>query len=91
MVIATHGKFSEGLKDAIDVIVGMTEGIETVVLKKGQDIDQFDLSCGNVERADTGDGVLVWWICHQPAHITSPFWRSITCLKKARSICDRRG
>ncbi|HCT96850.1 PTS fructose transporter subunit IIA [Vagococcus sp.] len=60
IVIATHGKFSLGLKDAAEVIVGATQNIETVSLNQGDDV--FEL--GNkieeaVNKVNRGSGVVI--------------------------------
>ncbi|UQF71328.1 PTS fructose transporter subunit IIA [Vagococcus lutrae] len=60
IVIATHGKFSSGLKDAAEVIVGATQNIETVSLNQGDDV--FEL--GNkieeaVNKVNKGSGVVI--------------------------------
>ncbi|HIB3154224.1 TPA: PTS sugar transporter subunit IIA [Enterococcus faecium] len=41
IMIVTHGKLSEGLKDAAEVIVGTSSHIETVCLESGEDIQTF--------------------------------------------------
>lgn len=42
--IATHGTFSEGLRDAADVITGMTEGIETFSLGSDSIVEELGQS-----------------------------------------------
>lgn len=60
IVIASHGTLSEGLKDAANVIVGMTDSIETVVLETGADVESFGSSLKSaIEKADTGGGAIV--------------------------------
>lgn len=41
IVIATHGKLSDGLKDAAEVIVGETNNIATVNLNPGDDVQNL--------------------------------------------------
>lgn len=41
IMIVTHGKLSEGLKDAAEVIVGTSSHIETMCLESGEDIQTF--------------------------------------------------
>ena len=41
IMIVTHGKLSEGLKDAAEVIVGTSSHIETLCLESGADIQTF--------------------------------------------------
>lgn len=60
IVIATHGKFSSGLKDSANVIMGATTNIATVSLNQGDEISDF----GNkikaaIQEVDKGNGVVV--------------------------------
>ena len=41
IVIATHVKLSDGLKDAAEVIVGTTNNIATVNLNPGDDVQEL--------------------------------------------------
>ncbi len=41
IMIVTHGKLSEGLKDAAEVIVRTSSHIETMCLESGEDIQTF--------------------------------------------------
>ena len=60
IVIATHGKLSDGFKDAAEVVVGQTENITTVNLNPGDSVDllgeQIATAIGEVNQ---GDGVIV--------------------------------
>ncbi|MBO0451227.1 PTS sugar transporter subunit IIA [Candidatus Enterococcus murrayae] len=60
IVIATHGKLSDGLKDAAEVIVGATNNIATVNLNPGDDVQEL----GNqieaaVKEVDQNAGVII--------------------------------
>lgn len=60
IVIATHGKMSDGLKDAADVIVGITQNMETVNLISGQDVNTLgDDIFEAVGKVNQGDGVVI--------------------------------
>ncbi|MBU5364246.1 PTS fructose transporter subunit IIA [Enterococcus devriesei] len=48
IVIATHGKLSDGLKDAAEVIIGETNNIVTVNLNAGDDVQALG---GKIETA----------------------------------------
>lgn len=48
IVIATHGKLSDGLKDAAEVIIGETNNIVTVNLNAGDDVQALG---GKIENA----------------------------------------
>ncbi|WP_368252304.1 PTS sugar transporter subunit IIA [Enterococcus sp. 2201sp1_2201st1_B8_2201SCRN_220225] len=60
IVIATHGKLSDGFKDAAEVVVGQTENIATVNLNPGDSVDllgeQIATAIGEVSQ---GEGVIV--------------------------------
>ncbi|MGG5369588.1 PTS sugar transporter subunit IIA [Enterococcus sp. AZ196] len=60
IVIATHGKLSDGLKDAAEVIVGATNNIVTVNLNPGDDVQEL----GNqieaaVKEVDQNAGIII--------------------------------
>lgn len=60
VVLATHGTFSDGIKDAAEVIVGNVENIVTVNLKAGDDVDQLGEKINNaILEVNQGDGVVV--------------------------------
>ena len=54
IMIVTHGKLSEGLKDAAEVIVGTSSHIETMCLESGEDIQTFG------EKVNTAEPMLVF-------------------------------
>jgi PTS system mannose-specific IIA component len=61
IVIATHGTFSAGLKDAAEVIMGATENIATVSLKQGEDIQQVGGQIKQaIQQVDQGNGVVLF-------------------------------
>lgn len=60
IVIATHGTFSDGLKDAAEVIMGNTENIVTVNLNAGDDVEQLGKKINHaILEVNQGDGVMV--------------------------------
>jgi PTS system mannose-specific IIA component len=60
IVIATHGTFSNGIKDAAEVIVGNTENIVTVNLNAGDDVEKLGEKINNaILEVNQGDGVVV--------------------------------
>ena len=60
IVIATHGKLSDGLKDAAEVIVGTTNNIATVNLNPGDDVQELGKQIeAAVKEVDKGAGVIV--------------------------------
>ncbi|MGX7204463.1 PTS sugar transporter subunit IIA [Enterococcus pingfangensis] len=60
IVIATHGKLSDGLKDAAEVIVGTTNNIATVNLNPGDDVQNLGQKIETaVKEVDKDAGVIV--------------------------------
>ncbi|MGI6512606.1 MAG: PTS sugar transporter subunit IIA [Catenisphaera adipataccumulans] len=60
IVIATHGKFSDGIKDAAQVIMGNVENTVTVNLNAGDDIEKLGAKIKNaILEVNQGDGVIV--------------------------------
>ncbi|MCB5955755.1 PTS sugar transporter subunit IIA [Enterococcus sp. CWB-B31] len=60
IVIATHGKLSDGLKDSAEVIMGATQNIATVSLNQGDDIQKLGQKIKQaVQEVNQGDGVVV--------------------------------
>ncbi|WAA09115.1 PTS sugar transporter subunit IIA [Fervidibacillus albus] len=61
LVIATHGKMSDGLVDAAELIIGSTDNIETLNLNQGdnvQDLNKQMLEA--IQKVDQQDGVIVF-------------------------------
>jgi len=59
IVIATHANLCEGLLNAVKLIAGPQEQVETVCLFHETGIEEFRESVYNaIEKVDTGDGVL---------------------------------
>jgi PTS system mannose-specific IIA component len=60
LLVITHGEFADGLVDAMQLIIGPQEGIQTLSLKE---TDAIDLLGERVQTAvnelDMGEGVLV--------------------------------
>ena len=60
LILASHGGFAKGLLEAGEFIAGKQENVETFGLYLGDDIEEFSQKLKeSVERADTGEGVLV--------------------------------
>lgn len=61
IIVATHGKFSEGLVDAAEVIFGAAENVETLQLNQGDDIEALNRALlSAIQKVNTGDGVIVF-------------------------------
>lgn len=60
IVVATHGNFSNGIKDAAEVIMGNVENIATVNLNAGDDFEQLGKKINHaILEVNQGDGVVV--------------------------------
>lgn len=60
IVIATHGNFSDGIKDAAEVIMGSVENIATVNLNPGDSVENLgDKIKDSILHVNQGDGVIV--------------------------------
>lgn len=60
IVIATHGKLSDGLKDSAEVIIGATNNIATVNLNQGDDVQALgDKIKAAIHEVNQEDGVIV--------------------------------
>lgn len=61
IAVITHGKFAEGIKDSLRMIVGEQENFESLGLKEGQGLEEFK---GEVKKVITkvndGSGVLIF-------------------------------
>jgi PTS system mannose-specific IIA component len=60
MVLVTHGRLAEELRHALEHVVGVQRGVDTVCIGPDDDIEnrRADIeSC--IQRCDTGDGVVL--------------------------------
>lgn len=61
ILIATHGRFSIGIQDAAELIVGKQENIKTMSLFHDTDIATFgDEMEANIKELNQGEGVIVF-------------------------------
>ncbi|MDH6364935.1 PTS system mannose-specific IIA component [Enterococcus sp. PF1-24] len=60
IVIATHGKLSDGFKDSAEVIIGATNNIATVNLNQGDDVQALGEKIkAAIQEVNQGDGIIV--------------------------------
>lgn len=60
IIVMTHGSLSQGIVDACELICGPSPQIETLSLKREDNVDDLAKSFRDaLERLETGDGVLV--------------------------------
>lgn len=61
IIIASHGKFAEGMYDAIKMFSGELENFSYIPLLPDQDLKSFIEELKNkIDKVDTGDGVVVF-------------------------------
>lgn len=61
ILIATHGEFSKGLLNAVELIAGKQEKVETIGLFHGDGIGEFEENVNAlIDKLDDGDGVLAF-------------------------------
>lgn len=61
ILLVSHGKFAEGLKDSIELIMGTPEQFDIASLLAGQDIIEFrEKVVQKIKKLDMGEGVLVF-------------------------------
>lgn len=61
IIIASHGKFAEGMYDAIKMFSGELENFSYISLLPDQDLKSFIEELKNkIYKVDTGDGVVVF-------------------------------
>ncbi len=59
ILVATHGEFSKGLLNAVELVYGKQEQVETIGLYHGDGVGEFEEHMKElIDKLDTGDGVL---------------------------------
>lgn len=60
VLILTHGKLADGLKNSVEMIMGQNESFNTLGLYEGDDFSEFkENALEHISLLDTGEGVLV--------------------------------
>lgn len=61
IIVATHGKMSDGIVDAAELIIGGTDDIETLNLYQGDDIQDLNKQMLEaIKKVDQNDGVIIF-------------------------------
>ena len=61
ILIVTHGGFAEGLKNAVELIVGKQENMESIGVYHGDGVDAIEDKVSTaLKRLNQGEGVLVF-------------------------------
>ena len=59
VLILTHGKFADGLKNSVEMIMGQNDSFYTMGLYEGEDFSEFkEKVLEYIIQLDTGEGVL---------------------------------
>lgn len=60
ILLISHGKMAEGIKDSVEMIVGQAEQFETLALIPGQDIEELKTNIRKkTEQLNSGNGVII--------------------------------
>ncbi|MWN32382.1 MULTISPECIES: PTS sugar transporter subunit IIA [unclassified Gilliamella] len=77
VLLISHGKMAEGIKDSVTMIVGEQDKFESLALNPGQDINQLKTDLFNCTKSlDSGDGVLIF----VDLYGASPYNASMRCV-----------
>ena len=61
ILLVSHGKLAEGMKDTLELFSGEIEQLDTLALESGQEIQEFnELLRNKIEQLDKGQGVVVF-------------------------------
>ena len=61
IIVATHGKMSDGIVSAADLIIGSTENIKTLNLFQEDDVQELNGKfLKEIETVDQGEGVIIF-------------------------------
>ncbi|MGY3751117.1 PTS sugar transporter subunit IIA [Vagococcus acidifermentans] len=61
VLLVSHGKMADGIKDSINLIMGESDNLETSSLVAGQGFDEFKADvAAKTKQLDEGEGVLVF-------------------------------
>lgn len=78
VLLVSHGKMAEGIKDSVTMIVGEQTHFETLSLNPGQDISLLKTQIFERSKAlDSGDGVLIF----VDLYGASPYNASMGCIQ----------
>lgn len=61
ILLVSHGKLAEGMKETLELLSGVIEQLDTLALGPGQDMQEFSqLLRDKIEYLDTGQGVVIF-------------------------------
>ena len=77
ILLISHGKMAEGIKDSVEMIVGQAEQFETLALIPGQDIEELKTNIRKkTEQLNSGNGVIIL----VDLYGASPYNASMACI-----------
>ncbi len=83
ILLVSHGKMAEGIKDSVCMIVGDTDQFDTLSLIPGQDVAELSSQILNKSKAlDSGEGVLIF----VDLFGASPYNASMRCLPEWKAL-----
>lgn len=60
ILLATHGKFAQGIRESVEMLMGEIASLDTICLEEGEDISAFTSGIdAKIKELDDGDGVLL--------------------------------
>lgn len=83
VLLVSHGKMAEGIKDSVEMIVGETKQFDTIALIPGQDIS--DLKNHILDKSiklNTGKGVIIF----VDLYGASPYNASMKCMPEWKEL-----
>lgn len=61
ILLVSHGKLAEGMKDTLEIFSGEVEQLDSLALESGQDIEEFSkLLRKKIDELDKGQGVVIF-------------------------------
>lgn len=61
ILLVSHGKLAEGMKDTLELFSGEVEQLDTLSLEAGQEMQEFSILLRDkINQIDTGQGVVVF-------------------------------
>lgn len=83
ILLVSHGKMAEGIKDSVGMIVGEAAQFDTLALIPGQNVDDLKSHIlAKTKQLNTGDGVLIF----VDLYGASPYNASMKCIPEWRDL-----
>lgn len=83
ILLVSHGKMAEGIKDSVNMIVGNADKFDTLALIPGQDVNDLEINILNKSKElDSGNGVVIF----VDLFGASPYNASMRCVKNWKDL-----